>query len=341
MATEKSRRMKKILISGGSGFIGSHLCDHILQRSDVSLCVVIDNLWTGSHNNIAHLKDPRLHFVKSDVEDFRSDQKFNEIYHLASPASPFWYMAEPRRTISANLIGAMRLLELLAQGGRFAFTSTSEVYGETTVSPQPETCRGSVDCTGPRSSYDESKRCTESLLFETRRLKRIDLRVVRLFNVYGPRTQPNDGRAISNFIAQALAGRPITIFGDGMQSRSWGYIDDIVEALSRYFWRDQVDYVGPLNIGNDREIPVVNVAKYIAKLTGSTRIIHRKPVPQDPAYRCPDLTIARRVLPGWYCKVHYEQGVRLTIEWFEQQMRLRQPDLANRAVVPITLHNTV
>jgi nucleoside-diphosphate-sugar epimerase len=311
--------MKKVLIAGGSGFIGSHLCDRILQRSDVSLCVVVDNLWTGCDNNVAHLNDPRLHFVRSDVEDFRSDHKFDEIYHLASPATPQWYMAEPRRTISANLIGAMRLLELLTQGGRFAFTSTSEVYGEPLVSPQPESYRGYVDCTGPRSSYDESKRCAEALLFETRRLESIDLRVVRLFNVYGPRTRPDDGRAVSNFIAQALAGTPITIFGDGMQSRSWGYIDDIVEALSRYFWRDQVDYVGPLNIGNDREIPVVEVAKYIAKLIDGTRIVHLDPSPQDPTSRRPDLTIARRVLPGWQCKVPYEKGVELTLQWFKRR----------------------
>jgi nucleoside-diphosphate-sugar epimerase len=318
-------KMKKVLISGGCGFVGSHLCDRILERADVDLCVVVDNLWTGRAENIAHWDDSRLHFINSDIEDFRSYHKFDEIYHLSSPASPPWFMAEPRRTISANLIGAMRLLELLAKNGRFAFTSTSEVYGEPLVSPQPESYRGSVDCTGPRSSYDESKRCTEALLFEMRRTEFIDLRVVRLFNVYGPRTRPDDGRAVSNFIGQALGGRPITVFGDGTQSRSWGYIDDIMEGLCRFFWRDNIDYFGPLNIGNDREIPVIDVANHVVKLVRGARIVHLDPVPQEPTNRRPDLTVARRVLPGWECRVPYEDGVELTLGWFMKNEDSRRP----------------
>ena len=312
--------MSKVLVSGGCGFIGSHLCDRIIRRQEVELCIVVDNLWTGDVRNVAHIQDDRFQFVQSDAENFQTDVRFDEIYHLASPASPSWYMREPERTISANLLGAMQLLKLLVPGGRFGFCSTSEVYGDPIVSPQPESYRGSVDCTGPRSSYDESKRCTESLLFETRRTKGLDLRVVRLFNVYGPRTRPNDGRAVSNFIMQALSGHPLTVFGSGEQSRSWGYIDDIIEALERYFWRDPVEYPGPLNIGNDREIPVIEVAKYISKMFGNVPINYLDPAPQDPTNRRPDLTLARRILPGWECKVPYEKGVRLTADWFSEQL---------------------
>lgn len=312
--------MAKVLVAGGCGFIGSHLCDRLLGRSDVQLCLVVDNLWTGLLENIQHISDQRFRVVQSEVERFQSDVRFDEIYHLASPASPPWYMRHPQRTISANLLGAMRLLELLAPGGRFAFTSTSEVYGDPLVSPQPESYRGSVDCTGPRSSYDESKRCTEALLFETRRTKGLDLRVVRLFNVYGPRTRSDDGRAVSNFVTQALCSKPLTVFGDGQQSRSWGYIDDIGEALERFFWRDPVHYPGPVNIGNDREIPVIDVAKFVSRMFGGLPIQHLEPMPQDPTNRRPDLTLVKSLLPGWECKVPYEQGVELTVEWFRDQL---------------------
>jgi UDP-glucose 4-epimerase/UDP-glucuronate decarboxylase len=311
---------KRVLVTGGCGFLGSQLCDQILERNDVELLVCVDNLWTGLERNIRHIDDPRFKSVFCDIEDFRSDTRFDEILHLASPASPPWYMREPARTISANIVGAMRALEVLAEGGRFCYTSTSEVYGEPLVSPQPESYRGSVDCTGPRSSYDEAKRVTESLLFETRRTRGLDLRVVRLFNAYGPRTRADDGRAISNFIAQALTGRPITVQGDGTQSRSWGYVSDIVEGLSRFFWRDTFAYDGPLNIGNDREIPVIEVARYVADLVGGCPLAFEPAMPQDPTRRCPDLTLARQVLPGWTCHVPYEDGARLTMEWMKQEL---------------------
>lgn len=311
---------KRVLVAGGSGFIGSHLCDQILARNDVDLLVCVDNLWTGRTENIRHICDPRFKFVQCDVEQFRSDSTFDEVFHLASPASPPWYMNEPARTIYANLVGAIRLLELLSEGGRFCFTSTSEVYGDPLVSPQPESYRGSVDCTGPRSSYDESKRVTESLLFETRRTRGLDLRVARLFNVYGPRTRADDGRAVSNFVTQAIRGQPLTIFGDGSQSRSWGYITDIIEGLTRFFWRDSFAYTGPLNVGNDREIAVIDVARYIAKHVGGCEIVFEPPVPQDPTNRRPDLTIARQILPGWTCHVPYEEGVAKLVEWFRDDM---------------------
>jgi len=315
---------KRVLVSGGGGFLGAYLCDELLRRGDIELLVCVDNFWTGLEANLAHIDDARFRLVRSDIEAFRSDIDFHEAYHLASPASPPWYMSDPGRTMSANLVGAMRILELLAPGGRMCFTSTSEVYGDPAVSPQPETYRGSVDCTGPRSSYDESKRATEALLFETRRTRGLDLRVARLFNAYGPRMREDDGRAVSNFIAQALRGDPITIFGDGKQSRSWGYASDIVEGMARYFWRDTFDYDGPLNLGNDREVPVLEIAEYVSKVTGNGRIVFEPPLPQDPSNRCPDLTIARRILPGWSCGISYEDGIGRTIDWF--RARLADPE---------------
>lgn len=310
---------KRVLLAGGAGFLGSYLCDRILARPDVALLVCVDNLWTGSTENIAHIRDQRFRFERCDVEEFRSDVTFDEVYHFASPASPPWYMAEPRRTIAANLLGALRLLDLLEKGGRFGYASTSEVYGDPLVSPQPETYRGSVDCTGPRSAYDEGKRVTESLLFETRRTQGLDLRVTRLFNVYGPRTREDDGRAVSNFIAQGLSGRPLTVFGDGLQSRSWGYMDDIIDGLAGYFWDFDFDYDGPLNIGNDREIPVIEIARHVSQLLGGCPIVHVAPPPQDPSNRCPDLTRAREILPGWHCRVDYREGIARTLKWFSER----------------------
>lgn len=307
---------KRVLVAGGAGFIGSHLVDRLLKRQDLEKLVVLDNLWTGTTSNLAHITDPRLAFVEQAAESFSTDERFDEIIHLASPASPPWYMRDPIRVIQANVHGALNLRNFLKSGGRFSFTSTSEVYGDPLVTPQPESYRGSVDCTGPRSSYDESKRCTESLLFECNRVYGTDIRIVRLFNVYGPRTRIDDGRAVSNFIGQALTTGSLTVYGDGMQSRSWGYVDDIVNALERYFWRDDVSYIGPLNIGNDREISVIDIAKFITELVPGTHIEYLPPVPQDPTNRCPDLTLARKVLPGWSADIPYETGVRKTFEWF-------------------------
>jgi len=311
---------KRVLITGGAGFIGSHLVDRLLERQDVELVLVADNFWTGRLQNLQHIRDQRFKLVTCDAEDFRSEHNFDEILHLASPASPPWYMREPIRVIRANVVGALNLLSMLAPGGRFSFTSTSEVYGDPVISPQPETYRGLVDCTGPRSSYDESKRCVEAMLFESRRTEGTDIRVVRLFNVYGPRTRPDDGRAVSNFIGQALTSGELTVYGDGLQTRSWGYVDDIVEGLARFFWRDPVDSPGPLNIGNDREVPVIEVARFVAALVPGSTIRHCPPVPQDPTNRRPDLTLARQLLPGWTPSISYEEGIRRTFVAFKEEL---------------------
>jgi nucleoside-diphosphate-sugar epimerase len=311
---------RNVLISGGCGFVGSHLVDRLLRRDDLQKLVVVDNLWTGSRDNIAHVADPRLSLRIADAESFEADERFDEILHLASPASPVWYMREPARTIRANIGGALNLLSLLRPGGRFCFASTSEVYGDPTVSPQPESYRGAVDCTGPRSSYDESKRCTEALLFEEQRVSGLDVRVVRLFNTYGPRTRIDDGRAVSNFVSQALTTAVLTVYGDGSQSRSWGYVDDIVDGLERFFWRDSIEHKGPLNLGNNREISVVDIAKFVCSLVPGSRIEHYPPVPQDPTNRCPDLTLAKQLLPGWEATTGYEEGILRTFEWFRRQI---------------------
>ena len=310
--------MKSVLVSGGCGFIGSHLVDRLLLRADVCQVVVVDNLWTGAAKNLAHIHDERLQVIVGDAEAYQTDLKFDEILHLASPAAPPWYMADPLRTVRANVLGALHLLTLLKAGGRFCYTSTSEVYGEPAVSPQPEHYRGSVDCTGPRSAYDESKRCTESILFESRRVHGTNIKVVRLFNVYGPRFQPNDGRAIPNFVSQAVGTGVLTVYGSGLQTRSWGYISDIVVALERFFWLDNIDHPGPLNIGNDEEISVLSIADYVASLVPGCRIHHGPSVPQDPSNRRPDLTLARQLVPGWTAKVDYKRGIQETLEWFRQ-----------------------
>ncbi len=312
--------MRSVLLTGGCGFLGSHLLDQLILRSDIEQIVVLDNLWTGNRANIAHIRDERVRVEIGDVEKFTSDTKFDEIIHMASPASPPWYMREPIRTITANIGGAINLLDVLKPEGRFSFASTSEVYGDPLISPQPESYRGSVDCTGPRSSYDESKRCTESLLFEMRRTRGIEIRVVRLFNVYGPRTRIDDGRAVSNFIGQALNDGVLTVYGDGQQSRSWGYVDDIVEGLARFFWRDDIAYGGPLNLGNNREVSVIDVARHIADLVPGCSIAFKPPIPQDPTNRCPDLTLCNQILPGWSAKTSYEDGVAQTLDWFRRQM---------------------
>lgn len=317
----------RILVTGAAGFLGSHLLDRIMGRPEVSQVIALDSLWTGTWANVSHITDDRLVRATGKAEEFASDVKFDEVVHLASPASPKWYMADPLATIQANISGAIRLLDVLDHRGKFCFCSTSEVYGDPRVTPQPETYKGFVDCTGPRSSYDESKRCTEALLFEMKRTRGLNIRVARLFNVYGPRTRVNDGRAISNFVTSALLGRPIQVYGDGRQTRSWGYIDDIASGLSQFFFDPSIDYSGPLNIGNDREVSILETARYVQQLVPGATIEFSAPAPDDPSNRRPDLTLARTVLRNWHCTTAYEDGIRQTLDWFRATLA---PDRAKR-----------
>jgi len=240
--------MKNVLLAGGRGFLGSHLHDRLLRRSDLNSVVIVDNVWTGALSNLAHIDDAGLPIVECGIDDYRPDTLFDEVIQFGSPASPPWYMQEPVRTIEDNVDGPLNILNLLKKDGRLCFASNSEVHGDPLVSPQPETYRGPVDCTGPRSAYNEARRCTESILFESRRTTGLDIRLIRLFVVYGPRTRLDDGRAVSDPFGQALTTCELIVCGDLSRTRSWGYVDDIIDALKRYFWLDGLPHPGPPNI---------------------------------------------------------------------------------------------
>ncbi len=311
----------RLLVSGGAGFVGSHLVDRLLARGDIHDLVVVDNLSSGTLANLAHIDDARLSVVEGDISTWCGAAPYDEIFHLASPAAPLAYMARPVETIAANVGGALRLIDQLAPGGRFCFTSTSEIYGDPDVSPQAETTLGRTDPAGPRASYVEAKRCTEALLLQAAAVRGFDVRVARLFNCYGPRMRGGDGRAIPSFLAQALSGQPIMVHGDGQQRRSWGYVDDIIEGLARFFWRDPQGHSGPLNIGNASEIPVIDIARHIASLVPGATIAHGPGLPDDPRQRCPDLTLCRTVLPGWSADIGIGDGIARTLAWMRDGQR--------------------
>lgn len=312
--------MVRVLVTGGAGFLGSHMVDRMLARPEVDEVHVVDNLWTGTPKNLEHVRnDERLFFYPHDIEQYMPAEKFDEIYHLASPASPKWYFQDPGRTISANVVGAMRCVTyFLKRQGYFFYTSSSEVYGDPRVSPQPEHYLGSVNCVGPRAAYDEGKRCTEAYIVNECRKLDIAYSIVRPFNVYGPRTREDDGRCVSNMVCQALRGQPITVYGDGLQTRSWGYVDDIVDGFMHIA---ESGYRGPINIGNDREISVLEVARFIARALNG-RIVHLDSAPDDPTNRRPDQTLVQQVIPQWFAKpfVPYEEGVLRTIAHFKSKM---------------------
>ncbi|MBE36001.1 MAG: NAD-dependent dehydratase [Opitutaceae bacterium] len=307
----------RILITGGAGFLGSHLCDRLLKDGHEVIC--LDNLFTGRKSNVLHLKDnPNFEFVRHDVIDpFKYE--VDQIYNLACPASPPHYQFNPIKTTKTSVMGAINCLGLAKRVRARVFqASTSEVYGDPEVHPQPESYWGLVNPIGPRSCYDEGKRCAETLFFDYHRENKVDIRVVRIFNTYGPRMHPNDGRVVSNFIVQALKGEDITIYGDGMQTRSFCYVDDLIEGFVRLM--AQTETVGPMNIGNPGEFTMMQLAELTLKLVGgSSKIVHQDLPADDPKQRRPDITLAKSVL-NWEPTVELEEGLGHTIEYFKTQV---------------------
>ncbi len=308
----------RILVTGGAGFLGSHLCERLLAHGHDVLCV--DNYFTGRKDNIAHLvANPHFEAMRHDVT-FPLYVEVDQIYNLACPASPVHYQFDPVQTTKTSVIGAINMLGLAKRiGAKILQASTSEVYGDPTVHPQTEAYRGNVNPLGPRACYDEGKRCAETLFFDYHRQHRVGIKVARIFNTYGPRMHPNDGRVVSNFILQALQNEDITLYGDGNQTRAFCFVDDLVEGFVRLMATGP-DITGPINIGNPHEIPVRELAERIIHITGaSSRIVHR-PLPEDdPLQRCPDITMAQNLL-GWQPTVELDAGLAKTVDYFKQML---------------------
>jgi UDP-glucuronate decarboxylase len=304
----------KILITGGAGFLGSHLCDRLISEGNEVIC--LDNFFTGSKQNIIHLLDnPNFELMRHDVVDpFKAE--VDQIYNLASPASPVHYQHNPIKTVKTSVMGAINALGLAKRvGARILQASTSEVYGDPEVHPQTEDYRGNVNPIGPRACYDEGKRCAETLFFDYHRQNKVDIRVIRIFNTYGPRMKPDDGRVVSNFIIQALSGEDITVYGDGKQTRSFCYVDDLIEAMIRMM--NQEEIIGPVNTGNPNEFTILELAEKVIELTGSKSKIIFKDLPEDdPMQRKPDNTLAREKL-DWEPQIQLEQGLEKTITYFK------------------------
>ncbi len=306
----------RYLVTGGAGFLGSHLCDKLIARGDEVIC--LDNLFTGQKSNIAHLLGhPSFEFIRHDVTE-PILLEVDRIYNLACPASPVHYQYNPVKTTKTSVMGAINMLGLAKRvKARILQASTSEVYGDPdpTVHPQPESYWGNVNPIGIRSCYDEGKRVAETLFMDYYRQNKVDIRIIRIFNTYGPRMHPNDGRVVSNFIVQALKGQDITIFGDGKQTRSFCYMDDLLEGMMRLMDQNQV--VGPINVGNPGEFTMLELAEKVIQLTGSKSKIRFEPLPSDdPKQRQPDITLAKKHLGGWEPKVNLEEGLKKTITYF-------------------------
>ena len=307
---------KRILITGGAGFLGSHLCDRLVAEDFEVLCV--DNCFTGTRQNIFHLLNkPNFEFIRHDIT-FPLYLEVDEIYNLACPASPVHYQFDPVQTTKTSVHGAINMLGLAKRvKAKILQASTSEVYGDPDVHPQPETYWGRVNPIGPRSCYDEGKRCAETLFFDYYRQHNLKIKVVRIFNTYGPRMHPNDGRVVSNFIVQALKNRDITVFGDGTQTRSFCYVDDLIEGMIRMM-NGPDDFTGPVNLGNPDEFTILELAKKIVKITNSKSKIVFKPLPQDdPMQRRPDISLAKEKLK-WQPTVKLDQGLKKTIKYFDR-----------------------
>lgn len=305
------------LVTGGAGFLGSHLCERLLEMGHEVIC--LDNLRTSSEENFEHLKsNPRFRFLFQDVT-IPITETADWIFNLASPASPVQYQSRPVETTRTNILGALNVLELARTTGARVFqASTSEVYGSPTVHPQSEDYWGNVNPVGPRSCYDEGKRCVETLFFDYRREHELDIRVGRIFNTFGPRMQPDDGRVVSNFITQALSGNELTIYGSGSQTRSFCYVDDMVEAIIRFMALEE-KFPGPMNLGNPEELKILDLAKAIVRLTGSASGVSVRELPQDdPVQRRPDITLAQKIL-GWEPKTDIETGLLRTIRYFQNR----------------------
>ncbi|KJS32119.1 MAG: NAD-dependent dehydratase [Desulfatitalea sp. BRH_c12] len=310
---------KRIMITGGCGFLGSHLCDRLVEQGHEVLCV--DNCFTGTKRNIRQLLDkPNFEFIRHDVT-FPLYIEVNEIFNMACPASPIHYQFDPVQTTKTSVHGAINMLGLAKRvRAKILQASTSEVYGDPEVHPQLESYWGRVNPIGPRSCYDEGKRCAETLFFDYHRQHHLKIKVARIFNTYGPRMHPNDGRVVSNFIVQALKNEPITIYGEGHQTRSFCYVDDLVEGLLRLM-NTPDELTGPVNLGNPVEFTIVELARKIIEMTGSGSKLVNKPLPQDdPRQRKPDIGLARQAL-GWQPTIALEQGLEKTIGYFEQLLK--------------------
>jgi UDP-glucuronate decarboxylase len=307
---------KRVLVTGGAGFLGSHLIDRLVDQGHDVLC--LDNLFTGTKDNIAHLHNhPNFEFMRHDVT-MPLYVEVDEIWNLACPAAPVHYQHDPVQTTKTSVHGAINMLGLAKRLHCPIFqASTSEVYGDPEVHPQTEDYWGNVNPIGPRSTYDEGKRCAETLFFDYHRQNGVNIKVARIFNTYGPRMHPNDGRVVSNFIMQALAGEDITIYGEGQQTRSFCYVDDLIDGFLKFMDTDQ-DVTGPINLGNPHEISIKTLAETVIDLTGSSSKLINKPLPaDDPTQRCPDITRAKQQL-DWEPKVKLEDGLKQTISYFDK-----------------------
>jgi UDP-glucuronate decarboxylase len=307
-------KIRRILVTGGAGFLGSHICDRLVAQGHDVICV--DNFFTSQKSNVTHLlSKPNFELIRHDVTH-PLWLEVDEIYNMACPAAPGHYQYNPIKTMKTSVMGAINLLGMAKRcHAKVLQASTSEIYGDPTVHPQPESYRGNVNPIGPRACYDEGKRAAESLFFDYHRMNRVNIRVVRIFNTYGPRMHPFDGRVVSNFIRQALAGEEITIFGDGNQTRAFCYVDDLVEAVLRAMNAPD-DFTGPVNLGNPFEFTMKELAEIVIELTGSKSKIVHKPLPaDDPAHRRPNIDLARQRL-GWEPKVQLREGLAKTIEYF-------------------------
>jgi UDP-glucuronate decarboxylase len=306
---------KSILVTGGAGFLGSHLCERLLQEGNDVIC--LDNLFTGSKKNIEHLLDhPRFEFMRHDVT-FPLYLEVDEIYNLACPASPIHYQHDPVQTTKTSVHGAINMLGLAKRLKVKIFqASTSEVYGDPQVHPQTESYWGHVNSIGVRSCYDEGKRCAETLFFDYHRQHKLQIKVARIFNTYGPRMHPNDGRVVSNFIVQALRSEPITIYGEGGQTRSFCYVDDLIEGFVRLM-NSQDEVTGPINLGNPNEFTILQLAERVLELTGSQSVLVKRPLPaDDPMQRQPDIALAKATL-GWEPTIPLDEGLKKTIAYFD------------------------